>query len=159
MKSHETHRTRLSISTFPQKRHICAFFYSKNEEYQVLLPFVEEGLSAGERAFHIVDPAHRARHLDRLTEEGLDVAALSKSGHLEVRTWDEAYLRGNRFDQEAMLALVQEVLGGPVARRFPRTRLIANMEWALLDLPGVDDLVEYETRLNYILPRFNDPVI
>jgi MEDS: MEthanogen/methylotroph, DcmR Sensory domain len=33
------------------------------------------------------------------------------------------------------------------------------MEWALEDRPGVDDLVEYETKLNYILPRFKDPVI
>jgi len=28
------------------------------------------------------------------------------------------------------------------------------MEWALEDRPGVDDLVEYETRLNYVLPRY-----
>jgi hypothetical protein len=33
------------------------------------------------------------------------------------------------------------------------------MEWALLDKPGVDDLVEYETRLNYVLPKYDDPVI
>jgi len=33
------------------------------------------------------------------------------------------------------------------------------MGWALQDLPGVDDLVEYEARLNYILPRYKDPVI
>jgi len=28
------------------------------------------------------------------------------------------------------------------------------MEWALGDFPGVDDLVEYETRLNHVLPRY-----
>jgi hypothetical protein len=33
------------------------------------------------------------------------------------------------------------------------------MEWALEDRPGVDDLVEYETRLNYILPKYRDPVV
>jgi len=33
------------------------------------------------------------------------------------------------------------------------------MEWALLDKPGVEDLVEYETRLNYVLPKYNDTVI
>jgi hypothetical protein len=33
------------------------------------------------------------------------------------------------------------------------------MEWALLDLPGVDDLIEYETRLNYLIPKYDDPVI
>src|SRR6266478_3724861 len=43
--------------------------------------------------------------------------------------------------------------------QFELTRLVAHMEWALEDRPGVDDLVEYETRLNYVLPRYKDPVI
>src|SRR5205085_4644000 len=38
-------------------------------------------------------------------------------------------------------------------------RLVAHMEWALLDKPGVYDLLEYETRLNYLLPKYDDPVI
>ena len=29
----------------------------------------------------------------------------------------------------------------------------------LEDFPGVNDLLEYEARLNYILPRYKDPVI
>jgi len=33
------------------------------------------------------------------------------------------------------------------------------MEWALGDFPGVNDLVEYETRLNYLLPCWQHPVI
>ena len=33
------------------------------------------------------------------------------------------------------------------------------MEWALGSFPGAEDLVEYETRLNYVLPRYQDPVI
>jgi hypothetical protein len=33
------------------------------------------------------------------------------------------------------------------------------MEWSLLDRPGVEDLLEYETRLNYVIPKYEDPVI
>jgi hypothetical protein len=57
-----------------------------------------------------------------------------------------------------MLALIEEVLAGGKAQGFPLTRLVANMEWALEDRPGVDDIVEYETRLNYVLPKYDDPV-
>ena len=39
------------------------------------------------------------------------------------------------------------------------TRLVANMEWALEDRPGVRDIVEYESRLNYILPKYDDTVV
>ena len=58
-----------------------------------------------------------------------------------------------------MLTLIQEVLDGGIEQGFALTRLVAHMEWALEDRPGVDDLVEYETRLNYVLPRYKDPVI
>jgi len=57
-----------------------------------------------------------------------------------------------------MLALIEEVLQAGTAQGFPLTRLVANMEWALEDRPGVDDIVEYETRLNYVLPKYDDAV-
>jgi hypothetical protein len=58
-----------------------------------------------------------------------------------------------------MLALIEEVLQSADTAGYPLTRLVAHMEWALLDKPGVDNLVEYEARLNYVLPKYNDPVI
>ena len=75
------------------------------------------------------------------------------------RPWENAYLRGNRFDQNAMLELIQEVLKDGRSSGFPLTRLWANMEWALDDLPGVHDIVEYETRLNHFLPNYDDVVV
>jgi hypothetical protein len=95
----------------------------------------------------------------RLSQAGIDVPAMEKRGQFELRVWDEAYLRDGHFDQNRMLTLIQEVLDGGKAAGFPLTRLIAHMEWALEDRPGVDDLVEYETRLNYLLPKYKDPVI
>jgi hypothetical protein len=37
--------------------------------------------------------------------------------------------------------------------------LSADMEWALEDLPGVHDILEYECRLNYVLPKYDDIVV
>ena len=150
---------RFAGSVLGAQRHVCAFFNNADEAYGILVPFIREGLDRGEHAFHIVDPALRVAHLERLTESGIDAAGALRSGQLEVRAWEEAYLRGQRFDQSAMLALVEKVLDDGKTRGFPLTRLIAQMEWALEDRPGVDDLVEYETRLNYVLPRYRDPVI
>ena len=150
---------RLAGSVLHRSRHVCAFFHKKDEEYQVLLPFVKEGFEQGHKAFHIVDPAHRDEHLRRLREAGIDVAEAERSGQLEVRRWEDAYLREGHFDQDAMLALIEEVLKGGKAQGFPLTRLVANMEWGLEDRPGVDDIVEYETRLNFILPNYDDAVV
>ena len=145
--------------TLGVQRHICAFFNSIDEEHRVLRSFIRDGLDGGEKGFHIVDPELRDEHLKRLAGAGINVERAIATGQLEVRPWQEAYLCGDRFNQDAMLALIEEVLESGAATGYPLTRLLAHMEWALLDKPGVDDLVEYETRLNYVLPKYDDPVI
>ncbi len=139
--------------------HVCAFFHSRDEEYRVLLPFTQEGFERGEKGFHIVDPQHRQERLQRLAHLGIDMRQAERTGQMEVRAWEQAHLRERRFDQHAMLALVEEVLSGGKADGFGLTRFWANMEWALENYPGVYDLVEYETRLNYLLPKFDDVVV
>ena len=149
----------LAGATLDRYRHVCAFFNTPEEEYQVLLPFIVEGYRRQEKGFHIVGPHERDDHRRRLRDAAVPVEDAENSGQLEIRLWEEAYLRDGRFDQDRMLALIEEVLQGGAAAGFPLTRLVAHMEWALEDRPGVDDLVEYETRLNYILPRYKDPVV
>jgi len=150
---------RFAGATLGQSRHVCAFFNTREEEYRVTLPFIADGFERGEKAFHITDPALRDDHLKRLRDTGIDTAAAEKRGQLEVLVWEQAYLRDGHFDQNRMLALIEDVLETGRRQGFPLTRLLAHMEWALEDRPGVDDLVEYETRLNYLLPRYSDPVI
>jgi hypothetical protein len=149
---------RLAGSVLGRSRHVCAFFDSKNDEYRVLLPFIKDGFEQADKAFHIVDQNHRAEHLRRLKEAGIDVDEAEVTGQLEVRRWEDAYLLDGHFDQDRMLALIQTVLSKGKEQGYPLTRLVANMEWALEDRPGVEDIVEYETRLNYVLPKYDDPV-
>ena len=139
--------------------HVCAFFHSPEEEFRVLAPFLKEGFERGEKLFHIVDPKQRQGYSERLETEGLLAKEATDKGQVELRNWEHAYLRDGHFDQHRMIALIQEVLDEGRTQGFPLTRLVAHMEWALEDRPGCDDLVEYETRLNYVLPKYKDPVI
>jgi hypothetical protein len=149
-------QVRLAGSVLDRSRHVCAFFHDKEEEYRVLLPFIKEGFDQGNRAFHMVDPRRRAELLRRLQEAGVPVAEAERKGQLEVRRWEDAQFPDGRFDQDRMLALLEEVLAEGKAQGFPLTRLTANMEWALEDRPGVEDLLEFETRVNYLAPRYHD---
>ena len=149
-------QVRLAGSVLDRSRHVCAFFHGKEEEYRVLLPFIKEGFDEGDRAFHMVDPGHRAEHLRRLQEAGIPVAEAERQGQLEVRRWEDAQFRDGHFDQNRMLALLEEVLAGGKAQGFPLTRLMANMEWALEDRPGLEDFLEFETRVNYLTPKYHD---
>jgi hypothetical protein len=138
-------------------RTLCA--HGADEEHKVLRSSIKDGLDAGEKGFHIVDPALRDDHLKRLAQADINVEQAIATGQLEVRPWQEAYLRGDRFEQDAMLALVDNVLQSNARAGYSRTRIVAHMEWAFLDKPGVDDLLEYETRVNYVLAKYHDPVI
>ena len=139
--------------------HACAFFHSRESEYSVMLPFAREGYERGEKLFQLVEPGHRKERLQRLAEAGIVADDGDPKGQVEVRPWEDAYLRGGHFDQNAMLALIQQTLESGKTGGYGLTRLWANMEWALEDLPGVEDLLEYETRLNHILPRYDDVVV
>jgi hypothetical protein len=140
--------------------HACAFFASNDEEQAVLAPFARDGLAANDRLVQILDNRHRKDRVARLESEGIDVDRATARGQLEMRPWEQAYLSGsNGFDQDAMLALIQEVLKEGRNSGFAMTRLWANMEWALEDVPGVEKIVEYETRLNHVLPKYDDVVV
>ena len=57
-----------------------------------------------------------------------------------------------------MVRILEDVITA-AREKYGRTRLVGNMEWALEAVPGVTDIVEYETKLNYVLPKFSDPVV
>jgi len=147
------------LSVLGVQRHACAFFHSADEEYRALLPFIKEGFDCGHRCFHIVDPQRCDAHRQRLTSAGIDVAAAEHGGQFELRNWNDAYLRDGRFEQDRMLALLQEVIDSGRKQGFAMTRMVAHMEWATEQSPGVEDLVEYETRINHMWPQHEDAVI
>jgi hypothetical protein len=144
----------LARSAVDRRCHVCAFFNSREDEYKVMLPFLKEGIEAGEKVFQIMDQHQRDERLRHLTDAGVDAAAAEQNGMLEVRPWENAHLSGGRFDQHAMIALI-ESLAKEGQDRFGSARLWANMEWALEDFPGVHDLLEYESRINYMLPKYD----
>lgn len=143
-------------SLLREHRHVCAFFNSPDDEYRVTLPFIQEGLGRGDKACHLVGPERREDHLRRLSAAGIDAASLQLSGQLQLQGWDESYFGGEgRFDPDRWLERLEEALSSSPSV----TRFVAHMEWALEKRSGVDRIVEYEARANYLLPKYKNPVI
>ena len=140
-------------------RHMCAFFNSAEEEYRVTLPFMREGLMRGERILNILRDRDRPEHGRRLRQGGIDVEASLLSGQLQVDRARDVYLPDGRFDKEGMLAFVQRTLDESAASGFGATRVVAHCECVLHDRRSAADFLEYETRLNYLLPQYPDQAI
>lgn len=122
--------------------------------------FYKDGFDRGEKATHIVEAEHREEYLKRLAEAGIDVQGMMGKGQLEVLPWTDMYVRDHRFDQDAMLASVEEIIQSGAGAGYARSTLVGHhMDWLFRDEPAVKNLVEYEARLNGLLSKYNVPVV
>src|ERR1700729_3745343 len=113
------------------RAHVCAFFRDKNEEARALLPFIKEGLTAGEKIVHTIDPARRADHMSRFAAAGIDFTAAHSHGQFDLHAWTDIHLRAGRFDPDRTLALFSQMRLTASRQGFPLTRFITHMDWAL----------------------------
>ena len=97
--------------------------------------------------------------LQRLTAAGIDATAAQRSGQLELRTNVEAYLRDGRFDQDRMLEEFEQLSSGNDKAGFPLSRIVCQMDWAADGRSHIDNLVEFESRVNEVWSRHEDAVI
>ncbi len=146
-------------SQLDETRHVCAFFNSDDEEYRVLLPFIKDGFPCGHKAIHVVNPDQREDHLQRLAGAGIDAPAAEQSGQLEVRINTDVYLPDGRFDPDRMIAVFEELASGNAGGQFPLSRICCRMDWAMEDQSHVDDVIEFESRVNEVWRRHDDAVI
>jgi hypothetical protein len=140
-------------------RHVCAFFNSDDDEYRVLLPFIKEGFERGDKAIHVVNPKQRNNHLQRLAAADIDAAAAQRSGQFELRSNTETYLRDGHFNQDRMLEFFEQLASGNTKGQFPLSRIVCQMEWAADSQSHMDDLIEFESRVNDVWRRHDDAVI
>jgi hypothetical protein len=149
----------LAGSELGEVRHVCALFNSDDEEYRVLLPFIKDGFERGDKAIHVVNPDQRGDHLQRLSAAGIDTVAAQQRGQLDLRTNTETYLRDGRFDQDRMLEIFEQAASDDAKGGFPLSRILCRMDWAAEGRIHLDNLIEFESRVNEVWRRHDDAVI
>ncbi|TLX57764.1 hypothetical protein DN826_07780 [Stutzerimonas nosocomialis] len=151
----------LSLAGTPIEHfHVCAFFDSREQEYEVLLPFLKEALEQGEKTVHILNPQALDGHRQRLSEAGIDAHACEACGQLELKPWQGAYLdEDGAFDKDRMLQNLSELCETAAADGYPRVRIMGNMDWIFAEKNGAKDLLAYEAEVNEVLSRNRHPAI
>ncbi len=146
-------------SQLDQTRHVCAFFNSADEEYRVLLPFIKDGFQCGHKAIHVVNPDQRQDHIKRLSGAGIDPEGAQQRGQLELRTNTDVYLPDGRFDPDRMIAAFEQLASGNSRQEYPLSRICCRMDWAVNDQSHIDDVIEFESRVNEVWNCHEDAVI
>lgn len=146
-------------SHLDQTRHVCAFFNNDDEEYRVLLPFIKNGFECGHRAIHVVNPDQHEDHVQRLGAVGIDAVSAQQSGQLELRINKDVYLPDGRFDPDRMISVFEQLASGNADGGYPLSRICCRMDWTVTDQSHVDDVIEFESRVNDVWRRHEDAVI
>ena len=133
--------------------HICAFFDSRDQEYQILNPYYQEGIQLNEEVINIVDAEQTGEHLTRLGAHGIDVEAAIESRRLRVLTSEETYTDGGKFGADRMYELLQAALSD-AKEKGRRVRVSGVMDWATRGHAGTEELMEYESRVNLLVPTY-----
>lgn len=134
--------------------HICAFFDSREEQYEVLLPWLKEGLKNNETVMSILECDMHHDHCSRLSNAEIPVEETLANGQLKVVATEDTYLHGGAFAAERMFNLVEQALIESRNSPYGSFRGCGEMQWALKNIPGTDELMEYEARLNLLTPKY-----
>jgi hypothetical protein len=127
--------------------HVCAFVMGPSEERALIDPFFVEGLRRGEKAVYYVDPTQRDELEARLRKSA------PSPDMVEVTTWQDAYFKGGSFDQDRMMAALEEMIRENAASGNPPVRVVGQMGWVFSSPPGIEQLVAYEASVNQVLNR------
>ena len=134
--------------------HVCAFYRGRRARDEILLPFLAEGLRAGEKCMCVVDTSSSRALCASLGGEP-DVARHVAEHRLEVFTSKEAYLMEGRFSPASILEFWGRAIAAALGpEEFTFVRVVGEMTWALRGLPGSEELFAYEAELNRFAVRY-----
>ena len=142
-----------SLSRMHAGDHYCGIYRTDEDHRRIVVDFVREGISRGEKMLYLVN-IHTAAHLETmLRDAGIDPEPLRASGQLTIQSAKEAYLKDGEFVPEKMIELLKEATQQALDEGYPALRTTGEMTWALMGEPGSERLVEYEALLNNFRTR------
>jgi PAS domain S-box-containing protein len=149
-----------AITDLKTGNHLCHLYETEEERRAVLAPFLRQGLTCGEKVLYIVDAHTTKVALDFLRgapstdpEYFLDATPYLARGQLDILTCDDTYVRGGAFTADRMVALLRAKTERALVEGYPALRATGEMTWTLRGLPGSEQLIEYEAKLNEFLPN------
>jgi hypothetical protein len=134
--------------------HICGFYRKPAERDDILIPFLVEGLRAGDKCTCVVDSCTPDDVLASMSEH-IEVDPYVSVRQLEVLDSYGTYLAGGGFLPERMLQFWEaKARQSPLPEGAGLARNIGDMSWAHRSEDAVAELIGYESELNRIMSNF-----
>lgn len=135
----------------PHPGHVCAFFDSREQKYEILAPFFKDAIEAGDEIVNIVDARHRPGHIKALVDAGVPLEPAMASGQVNILTSEETYLQ----EGDDILPNLLDFLGQTLVRAKQEghcLRTCGEMNWVAEGKLPMKQVLQYEARVNNFLP-------
>ncbi len=150
MHSLQNKKFRKSFEKLDHGSHICCI-YSGEEKLTALASFMEIGLERNEKCLYIFDDRDKENIIGKFRDEGIDIDEALNSGQFEFLTKRESYLTDGYFEPEKMFQLLSKAKEEALSQGYTGLRGTGEMTWFFSNTPGVERLMEYESKLNEFL--------
>jgi len=128
--------------------HICAIFDDHEQQMEVMVPFMVQGLRAKQRCVWVGPTASCELFRNRLAHLGGDLPTLETSGQLVVMSDLEYYLEEGLFEPARTMQLLRTFLRDSQAQGYHTMRVTGDVSWILQDRIDVEIWTQWETALN-----------
>lgn len=132
--------------------HLCLVYESHEEQVAAFVPFIRAGLVQNDKCIYLTDDSDASWVISRLGANDFPIDEYLKSGAFSIIGTRDAYLKDGLFDLEAIMSFWDGQIKAAVEAGYRCVRATGEMTWALRDFPGCDRLLEYESRVNSVLP-------
>ncbi len=140
---------------FAPGEHVCAFYRGVGGRDEVLVPYLAEGLRAGQKCLAVVGEGGRDDLLATLSRE-----PGSATAQLDVRTPAAAYLRNGTFVADEMIQYWNtEIPALLEAGPYATARIAGEGSWAFANPRTSQEIVRYEAALNLLANRHRQCVL
>lgn len=141
----------------PSGTHVCAFISGPEQRDKVVMPFLADGIRAGQKCICILESLDPPDVLARLGRQ-VDVAGPVQTGQLQLGTPADSYLVSGRFDTEDMLSYwEQAAMQNSVT--YGLTRGAGEMPSVLDNAAGRAEFLRYEARLTGLVARLPQVIL
>ncbi|MFB6129629.1 MAG: MEDS domain-containing protein [Salinigranum sp.] len=137
----------------PEGDHYTLLYDSLEERLATVVPFMREGIEAGERCVYVGAELSDGRLSEALRSADVDVEGLVASDALDVHTPERTYLSGEEFDPDRMLAFLEREISGAVDDGYEGLRITGETAWLAEYDVDFGAFAEYERGVD---DRFRD---
>lgn len=138
--------------------HICGLYAGQTQRDEVVIPFLEAGLTAGDKCICVVDETDPAKIVNKLGHN-MATSASAAAKQLDVIRAADLYLRSGRFSADEIIgAWKAAVADAMYDGRFDLVRAVET--WSRRDVvPDMHELLLLESEMNRYLPLYPQVVV